>query len=192
MNFLYKFPMFLFLPLQNCLMSIYFSKFFYKNHFLVYINPKWIHTLQNIVSRDLFFSKNYLIESFLVDTSEFSINLNFPQTKQTNKKYLVTEYITIHSIFSKVKLTILTNHLENKFIQSNEHFFKNLNWLERENSEMFGVLYNFKSDSRRLLLDYSKDESPMLKNFPCSGLQECYYDIFENQISYLDIVNIEL
>lgn len=38
--------------------------------------------------------------------------------------------------------------------------------MEREISEMFAPIYINKIDSRMLLLDYSKDTHPMLKDFP--------------------------
>jgi NADH:ubiquinone oxidoreductase subunit C len=49
---------------------------------------------------------------------------------------------------------------------------------------MFGVNYTFKNDVRKLLLDYSKNENPMLKDFPCEGYSDVFYNIFEEQVIF--------
>jgi hypothetical protein len=38
--------------------------------------------------------------------------------------------------------------------------------------------------SRELLLDYSKVEHPMLKDFPVEGFSEVFYDFFEDQVVF--------
>lgn len=48
-------------------------------------------------------------------------------------------------------------------------------WSEREVSEMYGVVYLNKDDSRNLLLDYSSSFNPLLSEFPCSGYLELQY-----------------
>jgi NADH-quinone oxidoreductase subunit C len=70
--------------------------------------------------------------------------------------------------------------------------FKNANWLERETSEMYGLLYYWKNDIRKLLLDYSKLENPMLKDFPCEGVQDVFYNFFENQVIVSRVETIEI
>lgn len=64
--------------------------------------------------------------------------------------------------------------------------------MEREVSEMFGVNFVNKRDSRSLLLDYSRNEHPMLKDFPCEGHQDIYYNLFEEKLTYVDHDYIEL
>ena len=46
---------------------------------------------------------------------------------------------------------------------------------------MYGINYINKNDNRSLLLDYSRNEFPMLKDFPVEGFYEIYYDFFENR-----------
>jgi NADH:ubiquinone oxidoreductase subunit C len=57
---------------------------------------------------------------------------------------------------------------------------------------MFGVTQKLKNDQRILLLDYSKDESPMIKEFPTEGYKDVYYSFFENQLIYLNNEFVEL
>jgi NADH:ubiquinone oxidoreductase subunit C len=57
---------------------------------------------------------------------------------------------------------------------------------------MSGVHYIFKKDIRKLLLDYSKNENPLLKDFPVEGFSEIFYDFFEDQTIFLDSSVVEL
>lgn len=49
----------------------------------------------------------------------------------------------------------------------------------RETSEMFNLHFVNKIDSRRLLLEYTTEYSPLLKTFACEGYEELEYDIRE-------------
>lgn len=57
---------------------------------------------------------------------------------------------------------------------------------------MYGLLFFFKTDSRKLLLDYSKIEHPLLKDFPSEGLQDVFYDLLDNQVSVVGNETTEL
>ena len=57
---------------------------------------------------------------------------------------------------------------------------------------MFHVSYNNKIDSRRLLLDYSKKENPLLKDYPTEGFSDTFYNFFEDQVVYNTSTVIEL
>jgi NADH:ubiquinone oxidoreductase subunit C len=57
---------------------------------------------------------------------------------------------------------------------------------------MYGIKYKNKHDNRSLLLDYSRNEYPMLKDFPTEGYQEIYFDFFENKLQYVRNEFIEL
>lgn len=57
---------------------------------------------------------------------------------------------------------------------------------------MFGVMFYKKKDIRNLLLEYSKTEYPMLKEFPTEGYYDLYYNIFDDQLHYIESEFIEL
>ena len=92
--------------------------------------------------------------------------------------------------FLKIRLTLL--QLTNLNTNSVDSVYLNSSWLEREVSEMYGVNYINKNDNRSLLLDYSRNEFPMLKDFPVEGFYEIYYDFFENKLAYIKNEFIEL
>ena len=57
---------------------------------------------------------------------------------------------------------------------------------------MFRIQYKHKVDTRRLLLDYTKNENPLLKDFPIGGFNDVYYNFFEDQIVSTTTTFIEL
>ena len=57
---------------------------------------------------------------------------------------------------------------------------------------MFGVNYYFKKDLRKLLLDYSSLENPMLKVYPSEGFFDVFYNFFDNQVTSGEISVVEL
>ena len=97
--------------------------------------------------------------------------------------------------FYKFSISIFSfwnQSLKNTSINSIEKIFFNANWLEREVSEMFGIYFFKKIDTRVLLLEYTTSYHPMLKNFPCEGYYEIYYNLFDFNINKLPIESIEL
>jgi NADH:ubiquinone oxidoreductase subunit C len=57
---------------------------------------------------------------------------------------------------------------------------------------MYGVFFNLKSDTRKLLLDYTMSENPMLKDFSCESSTDVFYNIFEEKVCYIQNNIIEL
>lgn len=57
---------------------------------------------------------------------------------------------------------------------------------------MFGIKYTLKTDVRCLLLDYTKQENPLLKDFPCEGFNDVFYNFFEDQVVVNTATIIEL
>jgi NADH-quinone oxidoreductase subunit C len=89
-------------------------------------------------------------------------------------------------------VVLLVNFFLKERVDSVDKIYKNSSWLEREVSEMSGINYSFKKDVRKLLLDYSKNENPLLKDFPVEGFSEIFYDFFEDQTIFLDSNVVEL
>jgi NADH:ubiquinone oxidoreductase subunit C len=47
---------------------------------------------------------------------------------------------------------------------------------------MYNVAFSKKRDARKLLLDYTIDVNPMLKDYPTEGEYDCYFSNIENQV----------
>ena len=57
---------------------------------------------------------------------------------------------------------------------------------------MFKISYQNKIDTRRLLLDYSKQENPLLKDYPVEGFNDFFYNFFEDQVTFNNNTVVEL
>lgn len=47
-------------------------------------------------------------------------------------------------------------------------------------------------DDRNLLCDYTMSQHPLLKDFPCEGVEEVYYNFFTQQTNYVAVEFVEL
>lgn len=178
----YLFPIQLFLILEKASIIFWTSKTCTPNHYSCFINSKWFYLFNNILKNELNLHRSQLTENSAIDArfiNGFSSKLNVFFKKQK----LIGLYVYyIHNI--KMRLTVLTNSTHNykPHLVSIDKLYLNANWLERETSEMYGLLYYWKNDQRKLLLDYSKIENPLLKDFPSEGITDTFYSLFENQI----------
>ena len=55
-------------------------------------------------------------------------------------------------------------------------------WLEREASEMHGIVFENKKDLRNLLLQYGDTSTPFRKTYPSIGTKETIYDTTDDYI----------
>ena len=68
-------------------------------------------------------------------------------------------------------------------MQSLSRIYSNSIWLERENSEMFDIVYSGLKDSRKLLLDYTNLRGVLLKNSSINNYSSFYKNYFS--VNYL-------
>ncbi len=188
----YLFPIMLFLIFDKTKIVSFSSKYLAPNHYFLLINSSWFYIFNQVLKKEFFFSNSLLLDASAIDTLKYSkISEKISLTLQKNRLLLFYIY---YFQFLKLRLTILTPYNSNNShkLPSVDNIFKNANWVERELSEMFGVNYSFKLDIRKLLLDYSKNENPMLKDFPCGGYSDVFYNVFEDQVVFNNTDVIEL
>lgn len=192
--FKYKLPYNIYLVFEHIPFLIFSSFKNYKNHFNIFVPNFYYYGLNSFFKNEVFFNSSMLIDQSFIDCSEYqdkSINkLNFNNNDFIFKNNLILFNI-YYFFFLKIRLTTYTYNF-NKNYKTLESFFKNANWLERESSEMFGVNFLFKKDNRCLLLDYSKNENPLLKKYPCEGYYDIYYNYLDNKLTFLPNNLIEL
>lgn len=192
----YMQPIQLFIVFEKLNTKLWLSKKLNINHSLILIPQNWFYAINVFLKKELFLNNITLIENTAIDTTNYNLNsLNTDNMGLINyfyKNNLLLLY-NYYNYFCKSKLTlfIILNNLS-KSIDSIDRLFSNANWLERETSEMYGINYKWKTDTRKLLLDYSKIENPMLKEFQNEGTQDVFYSIFENQVITLKNEVIEL
>lgn len=139
----------------------------------------------------MFLNFSFLLENTAIDIRNMH-NITGKLSSFINNKVLNCYLYYFLSL--KLKILFLCNLKNNQkpYLYSIDKFFMNANWLERETSEMYGILYYLKLDIRKLLLDYSKLDNPLLKDFSVNGVQDVFYNFFENQISVNKVEIIEL
>jgi NADH:ubiquinone oxidoreductase subunit C len=133
-------------------------------------------------------SYNTLIDATAIDTKKY-VNLAeiLHLFYKCNRLLLSYQYYFYHT---KCKLTFFITY--NQPITSLDKLYLNANWLEREISEMFGVVFTFKRDIRKLLLNYNESTTPMLKDYNTNSNKKLFFDINTNQTKFLYNNNIEL
>lgn len=151
------------------------------NTITIWIDSSWYFLINQIFKNEYYYQNSWITEQTCVD------NFFNDSLKKNSRINLYNIYYSYHNKFRTI---LITN--ESKFLYSIDILFKNCNWLERETSEMYGINFLFKQDTRKLLLDYSKIEHPMLKDFPSEGFTDVFYDIMDNQITYVNNETTEL
>jgi NADH:ubiquinone oxidoreductase subunit C len=187
----YHFPMQVYIIFENLEPMVYTHDNLTPNHYVMLFPKNEIYNLSCVFKNEIFFSFNYLSEISAVDTLKYSSFL--PETDLLFSKNRLLIYYIFYFYTLKTRLTIFSfyNTADNN-ITSIERNYDNANWLEREVSEMFQVNFILKRDNRNLLLDYSQNEHPMLKDFPTEGYKDLYYNFIEENLVYVDHSYIEL
>lgn len=188
----YIFPLHIFVVFEKLNSKMWSSNLLKPNTYFVYVDKRWFYPLNLFFRNELLLSNSYLAESFAVDTLKYN-KFNNILNNFFNKHRIVVFYsYYFYNIKVKLHVVLLLNFFNKEGLTSIDKIYKNANWLEREVSEMSGVTYIFKKDIRKLLLDYSKNENPLLKDFPVEGFSEIFYDFFEDQTIFLDTTIVEL
>lgn len=104
-----------------------------------------------------------------------------------HNRFIVTYHLL--SYINTARMQLSTSLGELSSICSITSIYRGANWLEREIWDMYGILFNFHPDLRRILTDYGFCGYPLRKDFPLSGFIEIFFDIKENKIIY-DIIEL--
>jgi len=186
-----SFPLQIFLSLEKVRPILWTSNTNKPNHFFLTINNQWFFTLNNVLKLDLLTQNTTLIEASAVDTLKYKKLFNNFEILNKNR---ILNFYSYYNYILKLRLTVLVyrNNQNEENSISIDTIFKNANWLEREFGEMYGVFFFLKTDTRKLLLDYTMSENPMLKDFSCESSTDTFYNIFEEKVCYIQNNIIEL
>ena len=116
-----------------------------------------------------------LIEIFSYENPSEVVTNSKKIFKQISKNVIV---YNLHNLFSQERIFVISQDLDNSSSQlkSVSELFANANWLERETSEMSGVNFLMKKDTRNLLLTYGDSSNPLRKSNPSIGFKEIFFD----------------
>jgi len=187
----YTLPLSIFVVFENINPVIWTSESFYPNSYIMYLNKSWFYSLNIFFKNEVFLSNSTLLENSATDNKK---NLDFLNKFQFFFKNRILLFYVYFFFTLKVKIMLFTTYNNNNLnkIPSIDKIFKSASWLERETGEMFRISYLNKIDTRRLLLDYSKQENPLLKDYPVEGFNDAFYSFFEDQVVYNNSTVVEL
>ena len=157
----------LFIIFQKLKTNIFFSKTLNTVSPIYLINNKWLLSLCLFISHSINYSTNYLVDNSII---------NYTKTNNLMLNNIIY-WLSFSSHFNKKKIIFLIWNKFNSFSSLSSIFINN-NWLERESSEMYKIVITNKKDSRKLLLDYIKNEYPLMKLNPIFGLDDIFYNLF--------------
>ena len=121
--------------------------------------PSYLSQLLDLFGYEAPIRTRSLSKSFVRKTQAFVLFYNFHNLLQHTRQFLTTVKIT-----ASFKIKSVTD------------LFPNANWLERELSELYGVIFEGKFDTRNLMLQYGDTTNPFLKYFPSVGVREMFYN----------------
>lgn len=187
----HQIPLNIFIIFEKVNPIIFTANTMTNNSYICVIPNNWFVPINQLLKSELNLSSSTLIENSAIDTLKYTSVFKELSLILNNNRLIV--YYIYYIYFTKTRLTFLLNfNNTNTSLTSIDKYFKNSNWLERETGEMFGIHFLLKEDQRILLLDYSRNEYPLLKDFPCEGYSDIYYNFFENQLTYINHEFIEL
>ena len=187
----YTIPLSIFVVYENVNSVVWTSQGLGPNNYALYINCKWVYSLNAFFKNEVFLSNSTLVENSAIDNKNLNIILN-------NFFFFKNTHITIFYLYyffnfkTRLLLLTLSNNCNLRQLPSIDKIYKSGSWLERETGEMFKITYYHKTDNRRLLLDYSKQENPLLKDYPTEGFNDVFYNFFEDQVVYNSSTVVEL
>jgi NADH:ubiquinone oxidoreductase subunit C len=177
-----QFPIQIFFFFEKINPGFFTSKILRANTFLLILPAVTLKALAILFKNELFLSPSYVVDASAVDSGFFK--KNFPSLQSPTIFYIF--------YFFFLKLRVISLFSKNEVISSIDAIYPSANWLEREFSEMFGINLFSKVDARNLLLDYSRNEAPLLKSFPTTGLMEVHYSILAESVIAQNASAVEL
>lgn len=185
----YTLPLSIFVVFENINAIIWTSEKFYNNSYVIYINQSWLYSINIFLKNDLLLNNSTLLENSAIDNKNNKLLLGGHKTHLNSKILLFYVYL-FYTL--KAKIIILTSYNCFCKLSSIDKIYKSSSWLERETGEMFNINFLFKTDNRRLLLDYSRQENPLLKDYPVEGFNDVFYNFFEDQVVWNNSTVVEL
>lgn len=115
--------------------------------------------------------------SQLLDIFSYELPFLGKFKKIPSKTSSLTVVYNFHNLFSHARLLLFSFQVSPwRGLKSITGLFPNANWLEREVSELFGFIFEGKTDTRNLMLQYGDSSAPFLKFFPSIGVKEISYN----------------
>ena len=136
----YNISLILFLLLEKVPIIYWTSKTLTPNHNVIYLSKKWFYLFTQITKNELILNNNFLIENSALDTSSYK-TLPLKVKESYFNKILLFYTFYFYNIKTKLTVFVGNNLLKEIGYNSIDRIYNNANWLERETSEMYNVLF---------------------------------------------------
>jgi NADH:ubiquinone oxidoreductase subunit C len=138
----------------------------------IFINKDYLYFINLHLKLSSLFYSTQLVDIFSYETNTTKQNLF--------QKQIIITFYNYHILNLNEKIYLFTlnysSFKQNINLNSVTELFSSANWLEREVSELHGILFLGKTDIRNLLLQYGDSTMPFQKIFPVIGIYELYYN----------------
>ncbi len=113
-----------------------------------------------------------------------------------DKKSIFKIFYCLRSLINQGKRVVISIYKDDKgkvstvtkeAVPSLTDIYRSANWLERENFDLFGLIYKNHPDLRRILTDYGFVGAPFRKDFPLIGYKELSYNSENGSVTYKKI-----
>nr|YP_009118055.1 NADH dehydrogenase subunit 9 [Paracercomonas marina]AJF22841.1 NADH dehydrogenase subunit 9 [Paracercomonas marina] len=118
---------------------------------------------------------------------QFHLCMDIIAYDQPGKVYRFTVIYYLLTLVFNSRITVITQTSELKALETMVMVYSSTNWSEREVWDMYGIMFLYHPDLRRILTDYGFSGFPLRKDFPLTGFKEVIYSDYNKNTEYRDV-----
>ena len=142
-----------------------------------------IFTVSKMLRDNPMFSFDTLIDlcgiDYLMYGDELSEKNNF-----RNRRFAVIYHLLSIDRNHRLRVRVLAENNDFPVVDSITDIWPVANWFEREAFDLYGIVFTYHPDLRRILTDYGFIGNPFRKDFPITGYVEMRYDAEQKRVIY--------
>ncbi len=116
---------------------------------------------------------------YLTYGDELSRKSNFK-----NRRFAVIYHLLSVDRNHRLRVRVLAENNDFPVVDSVTDIWPVANWFEREAFDLYGIVFTYHPDLRRILTDYGFIGNPFRKDFPITGHVEMRYDAEQKRVIY--------
>ncbi|MDO9310429.1 MAG: NADH-quinone oxidoreductase subunit C, partial [Nitrosomonas sp.] len=101
-----------------------------------------------------------------------------------NRRFAVIYHLLSVDRNHRLRVRVLAENNDFPVVGSVTDIWPVANWFEREAFDLYGIVFTYHPDLRRILTDYGFIGNPFRKDFPITGHVEMRYDAEQKRVIY--------
>lgn len=101
-----------------------------------------------------------------------------------NRRFAVIYHLLSVDRNHRLRVRVLAENNDFPVVDSVTDIWPVANWFEREAFDLYGIVFTYHPDLRRILTDYGFIGNPFRKDFPITGHVEMRYDAEQKRVIY--------